>query len=124
MSKVNYPLLASAAGVPSFETAGGHISLSAEMAAQVEAALGKIPAQDPPRDDRDSASADLNTRIVALEKALQEKETRIAALEKAPGDSGAAVSPEADPGDKTTVWDTGIAEFSAAFQSASKFIHD
>ena len=124
MSKVNYPLLASAAGVPSFETADGHISLSAEMAAQVEAALGKIPAQDPPRDDRDSASADLNTRIVALEKALQEKETRIAALEKAPGDAGAAVSPEADPGDKATVWDTGIAEFSAAFQSASKFIHD
>lgn len=133
MAKTNFPLLAAAAGVSALEVADGYISLSVEMAGNIEQALADAASPDPeegatpPAGGGPAASASpaewvgvQGNPIAILEAQIAERDARIAALEKAPGDDGANVTPASDENKAAAP----CGDFSTAFSEAVKFIND
>ncbi len=116
MAKEHLPKLAAAAGVTALETVDGTITLSADMAEKVEAALPDKTAVL--KESLEEATAAF-TRWAEVEKGLSAALERIQKLEKSPGDQGAAVTPETDALGEDHAPATSFAE---ALTSARAFV--
>lgn len=116
MSEQKFPALAVAAGVSAFESGDGTITLTAEMAQQVETSLAAVAELKKKTDELTAADA----RIQALESEISKRDTRIAELEQAPGDNGAAVVPQTDG---TTETPEAATDFAGAYAAALEFIN-
>lgn len=113
---MEYPQLAQAAGVESFEAVDGTIDLTAEMAQAVETALtaGATAATDLAASTADLATA--NDTIAERDTTIEGLNARITELEAGPGAQSAAAIAEGDEGA-----DEPISDFRGAFAEANKY---